>query len=138
MYLTVNERDTRTISTTFTYTIKEALQEVRTTNLQTFLDDLGCKLVHAILCGIAEHVVYGTATISRKAMLADVLDAPVAELAMRDNVDAVEDLVDAGTLVLLEAILEDVLNHQTAGLAKGHFVPHATQSFVDVLHDLRR
>jgi len=37
--------------------------------------------------------------VSRGSMFADVLDAPIAELAMGDDIDASEDLVDARTLL---------------------------------------
>ena len=90
-------------------------------------------------------------------MLANMLDAPVAELPVGNNVNVGEDLLDAGSLhhdalvlhtssiavqgtylVFLEAVFEDVLDDQAARLAKGNLVPHATQSLVDILHDLRR
>lgn len=41
-------------------------------------------------------------------------------------------------LVIFQAILEDVLDHQTSSLSKGNLVPHTTKRFVDELHDLRR
>lgn len=44
-------------------------------------------------------MVDGTAAVGRRAMLADMLDAPVAELAMGDNVDVGKDLFNARTLV---------------------------------------
>jgi len=40
----------------------------------------------------------GTTFVRRSAVLANVLDAPVAKLTMRDNVNACEDLIDAWTL----------------------------------------
>lgn len=43
-------------------------------------------------------MVDGAAAVSRGAMLADVLNAPVAELAMGDNVNVGEDLLNAGAL----------------------------------------
>jgi hypothetical protein len=55
-------------------------------------------LIHTVLRCKAEDVVDGTAAISRGTMLADVLNAPVAELAMGNHIDASEDFVDAGTL----------------------------------------
>lgn len=41
-------------------------------------------------------------------------------------------------LVLFEAVLKDVLDNQTSSLPKSHFVPHASEGLVDILHDLRR
>jgi hypothetical protein len=43
-------------------------------------------------------MVDGTAAILRSTMLADVLDAPVAKLAMGDNVNVGKDLLNAGAL----------------------------------------
>lgn len=40
-------------------------------------------------------------------------------------------------LVLFEAVLKDVLNDQATSLTKSNLVPHATESLVDVLHNLR-
>lgn len=41
-------------------------------------------------------------------------------------------------LIFLETILEDVLDNQAASFAQSDFVPHASQSLVDELHDLGR
>lgn len=92
-------------------------------------------------------------------MLADVLDAPVAELAVGDDIDVLQHFLNAGPLhscqhgssgfdlglarqgtdlVLFQTILEDVLDNETARLAQSDLVPHALQSLVDVLHDLGR
>jgi hypothetical protein len=43
-------------------------------------------------------MVNGTAAIGRGTMLADVLNAPVAELAMSNDIDTSENFVDARTL----------------------------------------
>lgn len=43
-------------------------------------------------------MVDGTAAVLRSAVLTDVLDAPVAKLAMGDNVNVGKDLLNAGTL----------------------------------------
>lgn len=69
-------------------------------------------------------------------MLADMLDAPVAELSVGDNVDIGKNFLDAWSLkvqlvllnssirsrrttylVLFEAILKDVLDHKAPGLS---------------------
>ena len=152
--LTVDKRHARTILAALADTLKVAIQELITSNLQTLLDDLGSILIHAVLGSETQDVVDGTATIGRSAVLTDMLDAPVTELAVGDNIDAGEHFVDAGTLpkvsrdsnmkmndnylVLLETVLEDVLHHQTARLAECNFVPHPTESFVDVAHYLGR
>ena len=43
-------------------------------------------------------MVNGAATVSWSPVLADVLDAPVAELAMSNDVDVLQDFFDAGAL----------------------------------------
>lgn len=83
-------------------------------------------------------MVDSTVAVRESAMLADVLDAPVAELAVGDNIDAGKNFIDAWTLVIVHAVLENVLDDETASLSKRDFVPHATQSLVDELHDKRR
>ena len=94
----VDERNTRAVVTTLADAVEVALEELRTTNLQTLLNDLRGKLVHAVLGRIADDMVDGTAAILRSTMLADVLDAPVAKLAMGDNVNVGKDLLNAGAL----------------------------------------
>lgn len=76
-------------------------------------------------------------------MLTDMLDAPVAELAVGNDIDAGEHLVDAGTLTLVnrgretinsafthlvffKTVLKDVLYDQTTRLAQCDFMPHAS------------
>lgn len=134
----IDERNTRTIHTPFANAVKVSAKKLRATNLQALLDDLGRKLIHAILGSKMNDMVNGPASVARGAMLADVLDAPVSELAVSYNVDVGENFLNAGALVLLEAVLEDVLDNQAAGLTKSYFVPHALQSLVDMLHDLGR
>ena len=43
-------------------------------------------------------MVNGTGPVLRSSMFANVLDAPIAELTMGDNVNIVEDLIDTRTL----------------------------------------
>ena len=96
--LTVNERHARTIGTTFADSVKVAIHELRAANLQALLDDLRCKLIDTVFGSEAKDMFGGTTLVSRKAVLADVLDAPVAELAMSDQIDAGDDFVDARAL----------------------------------------
>ncbi|KAK1251144.1 hypothetical protein MKX07_005699 [Trichoderma sp. CBMAI-0711] len=73
-------------------------QELGTTNLETLLHNLGGKLVGAILCSVSNDMVDGPAAVRGSTVFADVLDAPVSELAMGHNVDIGENLFNAGTL----------------------------------------
>jgi hypothetical protein len=94
----VDQWNARTIETTLTDTVKIATEEVNTTNLEALLNDLRRKLVHAVLRGIADDMVDSSAAISWGTVLADVLDAPVAKLAMSNDVDACQDLLNARAL----------------------------------------
>ena len=85
--------------TSFTNTFKIAFQEVRTTDFEAFLDNFGGELIHAVLGGVAKHMIDGAATVLWSTVFADVLDAPIAKLPVGYNVDVVEDLIDAGTLL---------------------------------------
>jgi len=74
------------------------IQELGASHLETLLDDLGSKLIGTVLSGEAENMLNSTTLVSRATVLADVLNAPITELTMRDNVDTGEDFVDARTL----------------------------------------
>ena len=94
----VDQWNARTIETTLTDTIKVATEKVDAANFEALLNDLGSKLVHAILRGVADDMVNGSATISWGTMLADVLDAPVAKLPMSNDINACQDLLNARAL----------------------------------------
>lgn len=94
----VNERNSRSIHAALTDPIKIAAQKVASSNLQTLLHYLGSILIHAVLCSEANDVIDGSASIWRSAMLADMLNAPVTELAVGDNVNVCKDFFYAGTL----------------------------------------
>lgn len=134
----VDQWHTRAVRPALADSLKVTVEEVIATNLETLLNDFGSILIHAVLCCETENVVDGTAAVCRRAVFANVLDAPVAKLAMRDDIDACKNLIDAGPLVLLQTILEDVLDDKAARLSKSDFMPHAAESLIDILHDLRR
>lgn len=96
--LTVNQRHAGTIRASLADTIQIAIEEVGVTNFQALLDDLGSELIHAVFSGEADNVIDGASTVRRVAMLTDVLDAPVAKLAMSDDVDASQNFIDAWAL----------------------------------------
>lgn len=74
------------------------LHEFGTTNLQTFLNYLGGKLVDAVIVGVGKNVVDDTALIRWRTVLTQMLDAPIAKLAMSDKVNACNDFLDGGAL----------------------------------------
>ena len=47
---------------------------------------------------MAKNMLDGATTVSRQTMLTDVLDAPISELAMSNNVDVGKNLFNAGAL----------------------------------------
>lgn len=74
--------------TTLADSIEVATKEVNTTNLKALLNNLRGKLIHAVLRSISDNMVNCAAAISWSTVLADVLNAPVSELAMSNNVNA--------------------------------------------------
>lgn len=83
----VDEWDTRTINTALANPVEVAAEELRPTNLEALLDDLGGKLIGAVLGSVADDMVNRSASISRCAVFAYVLNAPVTELAMGYDID---------------------------------------------------
>lgn len=94
----VYQGDTGTIVTTLANSIKIATEKIGTTNLEALLNDLGGKLIHAVLGGIADDMVDGATAVGWGAMLADVLNAPVAKLTVSNDVNAAKNLLDARAL----------------------------------------
>jgi hypothetical protein len=97
----INKWNSRTIKTTFADAIKVATQKLDATYLQALLHYFRRKLVHAVFRGISNDMINGTTAISRSAMLANMLDAPVSKLAVSDNINAGKYLFDTGTLAKL-------------------------------------
>jgi hypothetical protein len=96
----VYKRDARTVMTTLTDTIKVSSKEVGAPDFQTFLDNLGCELVHTIFRCISDDMIDRTTAVSRSTVFTDMLDAPVAELTVSDNINASEDLFNAWALYM--------------------------------------
>ena len=96
--LTVNERNARTFRMGGRDNCKVTVHEFDAANLQTFLHNLGSKLVDAVVVSICENVVDNAALVGWRAMLAQMLDTPVAKLTMGNEVDACDDFLDGWTL----------------------------------------
>ena len=94
----VDQRDAGTIQATFTDTIKVTTKKVDTTNLKAFFNNLRSKLIHAVFGSVTDNMVNSPATISWCSMLADMLNTPVAELSMGNNVNAGKNFFNARTL----------------------------------------
>lgn len=94
----VNERDTSPVRTALADAVEVPAQKLGASNLEALLNNLGGKLISAVLGSVANDVVHGAALVRRSPMLANVLDAPVAKLPMGHNVNVGKDLFDAGAL----------------------------------------
>jgi uncharacterized protein YunC (DUF1805 family) len=86
--LTVNERHAWSVRASLADTIKVSVQELVTANLEALLDDLGSVLIHAVFGAVTKNVVDGAAAISGSTVFADMLNAPVAELAVGNDINA--------------------------------------------------
>lgn len=114
-----------------------AIKEVGTADLEALLNTFARILIHAVVRSTSKDHSDGGIAIFNFAMLTNVLDAPVAILATSDVVKVGQNLVDARTLVILVAVLEDVLHNKTAGFADCNLSPLANKSSVDCSHDHR-
>lgn len=94
----VDQRNAGSVVAAFADAVEVAAEEVGTTNLEALLNNLRSKLIHTVLGGIADDVINGAAAISWGTMFTDVLDAPVAKLAVSDDVNTAEDFLDARSL----------------------------------------
>lgn len=133
----IDERNAWTIWVSRGNDPKVAIKKLDATDLEALLNDLGSKLIDAVAVGVDKDMIDDTTFVGRRAMLAEMLDAPITKLAMSNEVNADDHFFDSRTLLFLNAVLEDVLNDQTASLTESNLVPHASKSFVDFEHDLR-
>lgn len=85
--LTVNQRHSRSISTTGAHSSEVAVQELWTSYFQTFFYYFRGKLVHAIINRPVDDMLNGTAFVVRSTMLTYVLDTPIPELTVCKHVD---------------------------------------------------
>lgn len=94
----VDQWDSRSVDTTLADAVEIASKKLGTTNLQALLDYLGCVLVHTVLGCKTDDMVNSAAAVSRSTMLANVLNAPVSELAMGNDVNVLEHFFNARAL----------------------------------------
>lgn len=111
----VNERDAWTIRVSSGDNPKITIQKFRTSNLEAFFNNFGSKLVNAVVVGVGQDVVNDTALVWRGAVLAQMLNAPVAELSMGNEVNVGDDFFDGRAFFLFDTILENVLDDEAAG-----------------------
>lgn len=96
--LTVDEWNAWTVWMSCRDDCKISLHEFSPTNLETFLHNLGSKLVDAVAVSIGKDMVDDAALVRWRTMLAQMLDTPVAKLAMGDKIDAGNDFFNGRTL----------------------------------------
>jgi Trk K+ transport system NAD-binding subunit len=94
----IDQGHARAVGSAFTNALEVAIKEAILANLEALLNDLGSILIHAVLSRKAQDMINGTSRILGRAMLTNVLNAPVAELAMRDDIDTGKHFVDTRTL----------------------------------------
>lgn len=94
----VNQWNTRTVETTLADSVKVAAEKLGASDLEAFLNDLGSELIHGVLRSVPNDMIDRTAAVRRGTMFANVLDAPVAKLAVRHDVDVGKDFLDARAL----------------------------------------
>ena len=85
--LTVNQRHPWSICTTGTHSRQVAIQKFRAANLQAFFHDLRGKLIHAEIDGPEKDMLNSTALVMGGTVLANVLNAPISELAVGEHVN---------------------------------------------------
>lgn len=94
----VDQRNAWTVETTLADSVKVAAKKLRASDLETLLNDLGSELIHGILCSVTNDMIDSTAAVGGGTVFADMLDAPVAKLAVCHDVDVGKDFFNAWTL----------------------------------------
>lgn len=94
----IDEGNSRTVEPTLTNAIQITTQKLYTTYFEALFDNLGSELIHAVFRSISNDMINSTAAVSWSAMLADMLDTPVAKLTVSHNIDACKYLFNARTL----------------------------------------
>lgn len=105
--LTVDQGHAHAILTRLANDVEIAVNEVVDVDLKALLDDLGGVLMEGIVLGMSKDMVDSRRLVGRGAVLADVLDAPVAELALADGVNVREHFVDTGALSPFSVVVDD-------------------------------
>lgn len=95
---TVNQGHPRSIGTTSADTIEVTIEELGTSNLQTFFHDLRGELVHTVVHRTLEDMLNGTVLVVRGAVLADVLNTPVTKLSMGHVINLLEHFFNGRSL----------------------------------------
>lgn len=94
----VDQGDTGSIDSSLADAVKVATQEIATSDLEALLNHLGSVLIRTVLSSVSNDVVNGATAVGRGSVLTDMLDAPIAELTVGDDVNIGQNFLDARTL----------------------------------------
>ena len=83
----INEWDTWTVGATLADPVKILVKELISSDLETLFNNLGRVLVGAVLGGETKDVIDGATAICWGTVLANVLNTPVAELSMSNDIN---------------------------------------------------
>lgn len=96
--LTIDQRHARAVRTASANTGKITVKELSTTNFKTFFNNLRSELVHAIISGPHEDMLDGTVLVMWSSVLTDVLDAPIAKLAVGEEINFCKNFLNSRAL----------------------------------------
>ena len=96
--LTIDQGHARAVRTAGANPREIAIKKLSAANFKAFFDDLGSKLVHAIVASPQEDMLDGTILVMRSSVLTDVLDAPITELAMGEEIDFCKNFLNGRAL----------------------------------------
>jgi hypothetical protein len=108
--LTVNQWHPGSISAARAYTVEVPVQELGPADFQTFLNNFRGKLIHAVIHGMVKDMLNRTTLVVRSTMLANVLDAPVTELAMRKEINLCQNFFNRRSLLQVLAPSSDLIS----------------------------
>jgi hypothetical protein len=97
----IDQRNARTIRPRSSDDSKIAIQEVQSANLEALLNNLGGKLIDAVVIRVGQDVVNDATLVRGRAVLTEVLDTPVSELAVSDEINVGDYFLDSRALNML-------------------------------------
>lgn len=109
LQLTVYQWHPRPVGTTRADAREVAIQKFRTPYLQAFFDNLRGKLIHAVIDRALKDMLGGATLVMRSAVLANVLDTPVAKLTVGEVIDLGYDFFNCGSLLVVNISFTNVI-----------------------------
>lgn len=105
---TINQWHTGPVRTACADSIEIPVQERGSANLKALLHDLRGKLIHTVINGPVNDMLNGTILVVGSTVFADMLDTPVAELAVGEHVDFRDNLFNGRPLARIVSMLPNV------------------------------